>query len=77
MGAFSELRCFGGNRRTKSLESYFAVTLGKQKRGLDGAVSKRRDAPYRSSECRDWRKEKTVGWREANQERWRLFEKTW
>jgi ATP-dependent DNA ligase len=39
-------------------------------RGLEGVVSKRRDAPYRSGECRDWRKVKTDAWREANRERW-------
>jgi ATP-dependent DNA ligase len=33
---------------------------------LEGVVSKRRDAPYRSGECRDWRKVKTAAWREAN-----------
>lgn len=37
-------------------------------------LSKRR-APYRSGECRDWRKVKTIAWREANRERWRLFER--
>ena len=42
--------------------------------GLEGVVSKRRDAPYQSSECRNWRKVKTKTWREANRERWRLFE---
>jgi len=26
---------------------------------LEGVVSKRRDAPYRAGECRDWRKVKT------------------
>jgi hypothetical protein len=31
-------------------------------------VSKRRDAPYRSGERRDWRKVKTLAWREANQD---------
>jgi bifunctional non-homologous end joining protein LigD len=46
-----------------------------EQRGLEGIVSKRRDAPYRSGDCRDWRKVKTAAWREANQERWRLFEK--
>src|SRR5262249_14754866 len=46
-----------------------------EQRGLEGTVSKRRDAPYRSGECRDWRKVKTQAWREANRERWRLFEK--
>jgi bifunctional non-homologous end joining protein LigD len=42
---------------------------------LEGIVSKRRAAPYRSGECRDWRKIKTSTWREANRERWRLFER--
>ena len=46
-----------------------------EERGLEGVVSKRRDAPYRSGEGRDWRKVKTAAWREANRERWRLFEK--
>jgi len=46
-----------------------------EERGLEGIVSKRRDAPYRSGECRDWRKVKTAAWREANKERWRLFER--
>jgi len=36
---------------------------------------KRRDALYRSGDCRDWRKIKTTVWREANRERWRLFER--
>jgi len=38
-------------------------------------MSKRRDAAYRSGECRDWRKIKTAAWREGNRERWRLFER--
>jgi ATP-dependent DNA ligase len=45
-----------------------------EKHGLEGVVSKRRDAPYRSGACRGWRKVKTMAWREANRERWRLFE---
>jgi ATP-dependent DNA ligase len=45
-----------------------------EKRGLEGVVSKRRDAPYRCGECGDWRKVKTIAWREANRERWRLFD---
>jgi bifunctional non-homologous end joining protein LigD len=45
-----------------------------EKHGLEGVVSKRRDAPYRSGACRRWRKVKTTAWREANRERWRLFE---
>jgi len=31
--------------------------------------------PYRSGECRDWRKVKTQARRQQNRERWRLFEK--
>ena len=42
---------------------------------FEGVVSKRRDAPYRYGECRDWRKVKTLVWREANKERRRLFER--
>jgi len=43
-------------------------------RALEGVVSKRRLAPDRSGECRNWRKVMTDAWREANRERWRLFE---
>jgi ATP-dependent DNA ligase len=39
-------------------------------------VSKRIDAPYRSGNASDWVKVKCTSWREANKERWRLFEKT-
>ena len=40
-----------------------------EQHGLEGIVSKRKDAPYRSGECRDWRKVKTTAWREGNRER--------
>jgi len=46
-----------------------------EQRGLEGVISKRRDAPYRSGECADWRKVETAAWQEANRERWRLFER--
>ena len=46
-----------------------------EKHKLEGIVSKRRDASYRSGECHDWVKIKTMAWREANRERWRLFER--
>ena len=46
-----------------------------EKHGLEGMVSKRREAPYRSGACRGWRKIKTTAWRLANRERWRLFER--
>ncbi len=42
--------------------------------GLEGVVSKRLDAPYRSGRRPEWVKVKTESWRIANKERWRLFE---
>jgi ATP-dependent DNA ligase len=45
------------------------------RRGLEGIVSKRRNAPYRSGVRSGWIKVKTATWRAANWERWRLFEK--
>ena len=59
---------------SESFEDGLALLRVAEQRGLEGVVSKRRDAPYRSGECRDWRKIKTMAWREANRERWRLFE---
>jgi len=52
-----------------------ALLRAAEEHRLEGVVSKRRDAPYRSGDCRDWRKIKTAAWREANRERWRLFER--
>jgi hypothetical protein len=40
--------------------------------GLEGIVSKRKDAGYRSGRC-DWIKVKTRAWREANRYRGELF----
>jgi len=46
-----------------------------ERMALEGVVSKRRDAPYRSGTRCGWIKTKTNAWREANKERWRLFER--
>ena len=46
-----------------------------EKMGLEGVVSKRLDAPYRSGTKCGWVKSKTQARREANKERWRLFER--
>jgi bifunctional non-homologous end joining protein LigD len=46
-----------------------------ERMGLEGVVSKRRDAPYRSGSQCGWIKTKTRAWREANKDRWRLFER--
>jgi bifunctional non-homologous end joining protein LigD len=42
---------------------------------LEAVVSKRRDAPYRSGRSSAWVKVKCAGWRVANRERYRIFEK--
>jgi bifunctional non-homologous end joining protein LigD len=42
---------------------------------LEGIVSKRRDAPYRPGKQCDRIKVKCETWRNANKERWRLFER--
>jgi bifunctional non-homologous end joining protein LigD len=60
-------------RPSETFMAGLALLRAAEKRGLEGVVSKRRDAPYRSGDCRDWRKVKTDAWREANRERWRLF----
>jgi len=60
---------------SESFEDGLALLHVAEERGLEGVVSKRRDAPYRSGNCRDWRKVKTATWREATRERWRIFER--
>ena len=41
--------------------------------GLEGVVSKREAAPYRSGRCGEWVKTKCRAWVEANRERWKAF----
>jgi len=45
-----------------------------EERRMEGIVSKRIEAPYRSGNASDWVKVKCAGWREAHREHWRLFE---
>jgi bifunctional non-homologous end joining protein LigD len=46
-----------------------------ERMGLEGVVSKRRDAAYRSGPRCSWIKTKTEAWREANKERGHLFDR--
>ena len=46
-----------------------------EKMGLEGVVSKRADAPYRSGPQKDWVKVKARGWREANADRWEQLQR--
>jgi ATP-dependent DNA ligase len=70
--AFDLLAFNGCDPRAQPLvkrhEDGLALLRVAEARGLEGVVSKRRSAPYRSGECRDWRKVKTLAWREANSE---------
>jgi bifunctional non-homologous end joining protein LigD len=43
--------------------------------GLEGIVSKLADQPYRSGKNSGWVKVKTATWREANRDRWEMFER--
>jgi len=63
-----------GRPLSEPFEDGLALLWVAEQRGLEGVVSKRRDVPYRCGECGDWRKVKTIAWREANRERWRLFD---
>jgi ATP-dependent DNA ligase len=44
--------------------------------GLEGIVSKRKNGIYRAGIASGWVKTKTVTWRAANAERWRMFART-
>ena len=44
-------------------------------RGLEGIVSKKKQAPYKSGKC-DWIKVKCAQWKEANKPRGELFQRT-
>ena len=45
-------------------------------RGVEGVVSKRRDAPYRSGSRAEWVKIKCPGWSQANRHRGEMFRHT-
>jgi bifunctional non-homologous end joining protein LigD len=45
---------------SEPFEDGLALLRVAEQRGLEGVVSKRRDAPDRSGDCRDWRKIKTA-----------------
>ena len=62
-------------RYSESFDDGLKLLAEADRLGLEGIVSKRRDAPYRSGKQSDWIKIKSQTWREANRERWRLFER--
>jgi bifunctional non-homologous end joining protein LigD len=58
---------------SKSFDDGQALLRIAAKHKLEGIVSKRRDASYRSGPCRDWVKVKTAEWKVANRDRGKLF----
>jgi bifunctional non-homologous end joining protein LigD len=48
-----------GHFAPETFDDGLAPLHAAEEHGLEGVVSKRRDTPYRSGECRDWRKVKT------------------
>ncbi len=58
----------------ETFEDAHALLLAVGEHGLEGIVSKRVDAPYRSGSRCGWVKLKTDAWVAANRERWRHFQ---
>jgi len=61
-------------RYSENFEDGEALLEASARLGLEGIVSKKRDAPYRSGPSHSWIKIKTSAWREANRERRKPFE---
>jgi bifunctional non-homologous end joining protein LigD len=47
-----------------------------EQQGLEGVISKLTYQPYRSGKNPGWIKVKTATWREANRDRWELFQRS-
>jgi bifunctional non-homologous end joining protein LigD len=73
MLARSDVPCL---RLVECFDDGVKLLEGAERLQLEGIVSKRLAAPYRSGDCRDWVKVKTAHWRATNRERWRKFRKT-
>jgi bifunctional non-homologous end joining protein LigD len=62
-------------RLSESFPDANALLAECSRRGLEGIVAKRKDAPYRSGTRTDWIKIKTSEWKAANRWRGEFFEK--
>ena len=60
---------------SEAFDDPLALLTAVNDRGLEGIVSKRKHAPYRSGSYSGWVKVKSPAWRIANAERWKFFEK--
>jgi len=70
----AEIRCL---HLVQTFENGKALLAAAEQHGLEGVVSKRRDSPYQSGTCRDWRRVKTTARCKANREPWRSFARAW
>jgi bifunctional non-homologous end joining protein LigD len=62
-------------RLSESFDDGELLLAAAAKRGLEGIVSKRTDSPYRAGASCGWIKVKTQTWRQANRERYKIFER--
>jgi bifunctional non-homologous end joining protein LigD len=62
-------------RFSESFPDADALLAECSRRGREGIVAKRKDAPYRSGPCSGWIKVKTSEWRSDNRWRGEFFEK--
>ena len=60
---------------SESFEDGQALLKAATRLGLEGVVSKKRGSAYHSGLCHKWAKIKSTAWRDANRDRWKLFEK--
>jgi bifunctional non-homologous end joining protein LigD len=61
-------------RLSESFDDGLKLLVAAERTHLEGIVSKRRNAPYRSGRLCGWIKIKCPTWRVINADRWRLFE---
>ena len=62
-------------RYSDSFNDPIALMAECERMGFEGIVSKRKDAPYRSGTRCGWIKTKCQGWKAANKDRGKFFEK--
>ena len=62
-------------RYSESFEDGQALLKAATRLQLEGVVSKKRGSVYRSGRCHEWVKIKSTEWRDANRDRWKLFER--
>jgi bifunctional non-homologous end joining protein LigD len=62
-------------RESESFDDATALLAACERRGLEGIVCKRLDAPYRSGRSTSWLKIKSAAWRARNPERYKFFER--